>query len=299
MTKKALLVGINDYSKFNSNSDLRGCINDTLDVRDFLINECGFLSDDIQLLHDSRATRNSILKNLESLFHNFNKNDNILVFHFSGHGSQVKDNTGTEDDGLSEILIPYDHDWNNPLLDKDLAKIIDNSSEAKRIVILDCCHSGTGTRNFFDPSYPIKYKYIKPPNDIMAEMLPNGSINDFTKSSERRFWEFFERILVKTGKNERNITFTDQNCIVLAACQSNQVAADSWIESARLFQGAFTHYLMEIWRRIKYSSPEDNYRNLIQSTARRLKKQGYSQNPQLEMPEIMKGLKTIKGQKNG
>lgn len=295
MVKKALLVGINDYSKLGPNSNLNGCINDTLDVRDFLINNCGFVSDDISLLHDSRATKKSILEMLEVLLKTFNNSDDILVFHFSGHGSQVKDVTGTETDGLSEVLVSYDHDWNNPLLDKDLAKIINEPSSAtNRIIILDCCHSGTGTRNFTAPGCPIKYRYIKPPNDIMAEMLPNGSINDFIKTSERGFWDFVDNLLKKSGKKEKNITFSNQNCIVLTACQSDQVAADTWIENARLYQGAFTHYLMKAWRKIKHETEENNYQYLINNTKKMLKKQSYNQIPQLEIQEIFKGLKTIK-----
>ena len=32
-----------------------------------------------------------------------------LFFHFSGHGSQLRDPTGMEDDGMDETILPADH----------------------------------------------------------------------------------------------------------------------------------------------------------------------------------------------
>ena len=49
----------------------------------------------------------------------------VLVFHYSGHGSQVPDRHGDEvDDGLDEIICPYDLDWDDPFTDDDLYDIV-------------------------------------------------------------------------------------------------------------------------------------------------------------------------------
>ena len=34
--------------------------------------------------------------------------DDIVVFHYSGHGSQMTDLEGDEPDGLDETIVPYD-----------------------------------------------------------------------------------------------------------------------------------------------------------------------------------------------
>ena len=49
-----------------------------------------------------------------------------LVFHYSGHGSQVRDADGDElTGGLDEILCPYDFDWDGSFIkDDDLASIL-------------------------------------------------------------------------------------------------------------------------------------------------------------------------------
>ena len=49
----------------------------------------------------------------------------VLVFHYSGHGSQVDDDSGDEWECRDEILVPYDHDWSNPLRDDDLKRRFD------------------------------------------------------------------------------------------------------------------------------------------------------------------------------
>ena len=58
----------------------------------------------------------------------------VLVFYYSGHGSQVRDRNGDElTDGLDEIICPYDMDWDRGtyILDDDLDAIF-ASAAARR-----------------------------------------------------------------------------------------------------------------------------------------------------------------------
>ena len=74
-----------------------------------------------------------------------------LVFHFSGHGSQIADIDGDEDDGADELLCLYGMDWNDPktyLLDDEIHEWTQQIPAGVAVTfLLDCCHSGTGTRN--------------------------------------------------------------------------------------------------------------------------------------------------------
>ncbi len=78
MTRRALLVGINDY---RSIQDLQGCINDVSNIRDVLKTCLGFRNEDIRVLVDSRATRDNILHRLRWMAENARSGDE-MVFHF-------------------------------------------------------------------------------------------------------------------------------------------------------------------------------------------------------------------------
>src|SRR3989304_4521913 len=104
--KKALLVGINRYP--DPRNELKGCVNDVRQVAGMLKERYGFPGDaDMRLLTDARATTKAILDGLAWLTAGASPGDS-LVFHYSGHGSQVPDMSGDETtDRLAEILFPY------------------------------------------------------------------------------------------------------------------------------------------------------------------------------------------------
>jgi hypothetical protein len=107
MARKALLVGINDYQ---SVSDLRGCVNDVLDMHFTLRSLFGFETPEIRVLTDSRATKDYIVQRLKWLVDGAQAGD-FLVFHFSGHGSQIRDRDHDElEDQLDELICPYNRD---------------------------------------------------------------------------------------------------------------------------------------------------------------------------------------------
>lgn len=151
----ALLVGIDQYAAVPV---LRGCVNDVLAMRSLLIDRLGVPAANIRLLTDRQATRADMLQAFQSfLIDNpaIERGDQIL-FHYSGHGSQMRDVTGTEPDGLDETIVPQD--GRTPgvfdIPDKTLAALLDRLAAQKgdRItVILDSCHSGSGTRRIESP----------------------------------------------------------------------------------------------------------------------------------------------------
>ena len=117
--RKALLVGINRYP--DPRNELKGCVNDVRQMAETLKTRYGFPGDgNMRILTDARATTKAILDGLAWLAAGTSPGDS-LVFHYSGHGSQVPDKHGDEADRLDEILCPYDLDWDHPLTDDDLA----------------------------------------------------------------------------------------------------------------------------------------------------------------------------------
>ena len=66
MNNKALLVGINAYP--NPNNNLRGCINDIVDMEYFISTKNKvYAKENIKTLTDSRATKKGILDHLNWL----------------------------------------------------------------------------------------------------------------------------------------------------------------------------------------------------------------------------------------
>src|SRR5262249_45354031 len=81
------------------------------------------------------------------------KDGDVALFYFSGHGAQQNSPEAfwrIEPDHLDEILVCYDSyqggSWG--LADKEIGQLIAEVADggAHIIVILDACHSGSGTR---------------------------------------------------------------------------------------------------------------------------------------------------------
>jgi hypothetical protein len=100
--KLALLVGINQY---NQNSPLKGCVTDVELQRELLINRFGFQSGDILTLTNQQATREGIETAFMEHLIQQAKDGDVVVFHFSGYGSQVLDPHSL---GLINSLVPVD-----------------------------------------------------------------------------------------------------------------------------------------------------------------------------------------------
>jgi hypothetical protein len=79
----------------------------------------GFASSDVMMLSDKRATKKAILGALRVLVGKGKPGD-TLVFHYSGHGSQIRDTEGDElKDGKDEIICPWDFDWEDGFIKDD------------------------------------------------------------------------------------------------------------------------------------------------------------------------------------
>ncbi|KAF0705889.1 hypothetical protein AaE_014336, partial [Aphanomyces astaci] len=145
-TKKALFIGIN-YA--GTQSELRGCIKDVENLQRFVKDRCGFpennlrqLTDDLQ--GENRPTRANILAGMRWLVENARPGDSLFL-HYSGHGSQQKDEDGDEADGKDETICPVDYDTAGMITDDEMHSILCASLPAgvKLTAIFDCCHSGS------------------------------------------------------------------------------------------------------------------------------------------------------------
>ncbi len=271
MAKKALLVGIN-YP--GTQFELRGCVNDIQLMNSILVNNLGF--DDpklIRMLTDQSATTQNILDRLEWLVEDAQPGD-TLFFHYSGHGSQTIDldyDLNDEPDGYDEIICPIDIDWRDKIIkDDDLKRIFDKVHPSVNLtVVLDCCHSGTGLRDFLPPLEmrdnlfgPTRNKTLPMPIDI----------------ENRGFG-------LELAPKPRTLTsMEDQRGLLISGCASNQTSADTWIQQMGKFHGALTYCMYCILYQHNYNI---TYAQLVNELNTMLKQSGFTQTPELNGPQAL------------
>ena len=93
MAKRAVLIGINKYQV--PGADLQGCVNDVKNLRGALTTYYGFGDKDITTLTDAQATKKAMERAIKKLITKGKKGD-VLLIHYSGHGSNVPDDNGDE-----------------------------------------------------------------------------------------------------------------------------------------------------------------------------------------------------------
>lgn len=159
--KLALLVGINAYQ--NSSDRLAGCITDVEMQQHLLIHRFGFNKKDVHILTDAQATREGILGAFDEYLIGQAKPGDVVVFHFSGHGSRVDDSPECDEvvlklseSCLNSTIVPADNSL--PLVARRRGGIASDitghtlfllASAVKTenlTMVLDSCHAGGGKR---------------------------------------------------------------------------------------------------------------------------------------------------------
>lgn len=205
LPKKAVLVGIN-YSSIPGIT-LRGCINDVInmshtltDAFDYDINNITVLRDDIQNANLS-PTRNNILSQLVNLV-NQSANLSEIWFHYSGHGSQIRDTNADETDKLDEVIVPLDYQKNGFIVDDEIFNIIKNS-KCRTVMLFDSCH-----------------------NASICDLKWGFEYNNVTKAITKS---------INSGKQADN-----PNIFVFSGSKDTQTSADAYSIDAQQSVGAFT-----------------------------------------------------------
>lgn len=267
MAKKAVLIGINRYRI--PGADLRGCVPDVKNMSDLLQRLYGFDAADIQMITDFDATKKAMQDAITGLIQGGNRGD-VLLLHYSGHGSNVPDDNGDEADNRDEILCPTDLDWYDPLRDDWLRSVFDGLRDGVNLTMIsDSCHSGTVTRALEPPDAPIIERYLPSPWDLAA-VESGRSLAGATRGT-----------LHKAPEEERSkrdiVPVDDMAEVLISGCRADQTSADAAINGG--FAGALTYNLVEA---IDEATKQLSYRELHDATCAKLKRGRYDQIPQLE-----------------
>jgi len=189
---------------------------------DLLTNKFGFKSDDVRVLTDERATKADILYRLDWLVSHA-KPGTHLVFHYSGHGSQVRDRDEKDelDDQLDKIICPTDLDWDDPLTDDIIASYLKRVADGVTLTfICDACHSGTIDRGLIGPSNPhsVLARFLPPPFDIAAR----------SKGRDIPINHFGGKDIADRGLGDVHVI--SQKHVLLSGCRDTQTSADAYID---------------------------------------------------------------------
>jgi len=148
--KIAALVGINYVGQ---KGELSGCVNDVVSMKNYLVAN-GFSESEMRICIDaphsdigirtSMPTKSEIYDTIRWLTSQAQPGD-ALFFHYSGHGGQQRDDSGDEEDGMDETLIPLDYQQAGVITDDELFDhLVATLPKGVHLVcLMDCCHSGT------------------------------------------------------------------------------------------------------------------------------------------------------------
>ncbi len=242
MTKRAVLIGCN-YSATPS-VQLKGCINDIVNVRNMLIDAYGYTPTNIIMLRDDNAntaatmpTRANILAALNTVVSSSAASDEIWI-HYSGHGTQVVDTSANPDEPQDEAIVPCDYQKAGFILDDELFDII-KSSIATTLITFDSCHSGTAV----DLQYSVNYN--------------GGALSASTNGTK-----FIQ----------------NPNIFMMSGCRDNQTSADAFSNLEKMPIGAFTDAFLET---LRLNEHDASITRVYTDVCVSLSKSGFSQVPSL------------------
>jgi hypothetical protein len=282
---RSLHIGLNnvDQSAYEAQGwtipVLAGCINDAKDMQ-LLSAQQGLIT---QILIDDQATSSEVIRLISSAASEMQSGD-LFFLTFSGHGGQVDDVNGDEDDAKDETWVL----WDRMLIDDELYRLFGQFNSGVRIFMLsDSCHSGTVARMIVSQAVGESYKQIAKVNsdlkrgaqvtaaayrDLAETLTDPDSVRDVqavVRTAEvtiRRFRGLPTHVSRQLYLKNKRAYDTYQYLagrlrdaglraplILISGCQDNQLSLDGDRN------GLFTQTLLEVWNNGSFNG---DYREL-------------------------------------
>jgi len=249
----SLHIGLNavnpdDYSGWSG--DLAACEFDATDMA-AIAKSKGMKS---TVLLTKKATRANTLAGIRAAARQLKTGD-LFFLTYSGHGGQVPDVTGEEDDKKDETWCLYDGE----VIDDELYLEFSAFAEGVRVLVLsDSCHSGTVTRAA--PPEPGASQTGR------SKMMPLA----VAMRTYREHQAFYDKLQRDVAQASGKASVTDPDAalahahvavsprltaiakdskaaiILISGCQDNQTSMDGD------HNGAFTEQLLQVWNDGKY-----------------------------------------------
>ncbi len=272
--KLALLVGINDYPASNGLDPLNGCENDVKLQEYLLIHRFGFKQEDIRVLLNQQATRQGILTAFENHLIAQAKPGDVVLFHYSGHGSQVQDPDRDSPDGLNSTLVPIDSPLPTgfpafggavkDIMGHTLFLLMSALKTHNVTFVLDSCFSGGGTRGNLRVRSRSGGEKLQPSQEELD--YQRQWLNKLGLSQQ----EFIQKRRQNVAKG-----------VVITSAKRDQYAAD--VPFSGFHAGAFTYSLTQyLWQQTGNESLNRAIANIGRSTKELASKEGNDQDPEFE-----------------
>lgn len=227
-------IGLNhvDASAYGGwDGQLAACVNDAKCMQQ-IADSLGYSS---TLLLDEEATADRVICEIGNAARALDAGG-ILLLTYSGHGGQMPDADGDEDDNKDETWVLYDRQ----LVDDELYNLWNQFAGGTRIVVLsDSCHSGTVTRD-------MEYKALAQSAGLARHYRTKAGPPRFrampmatAAADYARRKRFYDAQQFAAGARKR----ADMGACVLliSGCQDNQLSSDGDVN------GLFTARLLEVW----------------------------------------------------
>lgn len=255
--KLALLVGINDYPA--GIGSLQGCLTDVDMQRELLIHRFGFNSNDIRVVTNAQATRQGILTAFDEHLVKQAKPGDVVVFHYSGHGSRVRDPNPIGKDPFNSTMVPIDRPPESvsgsaksvpDIMGHTLFLLMSAVPTENLTVVLDSCYSGGGKRG-----------------NVLVRAARLGSGVNLDASPEE--FEYQKQLLSKLNlSSEKFLELRRQGVakgVVIASARRDQQATDAPFDGFNA--GAFTYLMTRyLWQETGNSSLATGFVNLALRT---------------------------------
>ncbi|GGT12336.1 caspase family protein [Streptomyces purpureus] len=254
-TGLSLHIGLNkvDPARYDGwDGRLLACENDARDMAE-LARRAGF-GDTTLMTPD--GTVDNVTAELRKAAARLTDGD-IFLFTYSGHGGQVPDRTGPDDepDDFDETLVLFDRQF----LDDELHEELRRFDEGVRILaLLDCCHSGSAVESVQGVISPMAmeahFQTSDPQQLEAASRLMPVVRQQQIYDRDQGFFDELQRTL----KN-RDGQKPGPGVVLISACQDNQLASDGPVN------GAFTETLLRVWDRGAFRGGHRAFHRTIQS----------------------------------
>lgn len=278
--KRALLIGIDKYPMLGARYDLNGCVNDAVLMSRVLQDHFGFSEENLLLLKDDQATREGICSAMNALVSQTQKDD-VVVIHYSGHGSRIKDVHGDEPSGMDSTIVAYNSgrgsEPNRDILDDEIHVWLSKLSERTSYItlIFDCCHSGSMTRDAFGDTARQVEPDLRPPEELQLDMtgspLTEEVIQELVSSRGTR----------GTDRGSSGWLALSESYVMIAGCREEEFSYEYSIgeSGGALKQGALTHFLTQ---ELVRAQPGSTYRDVFERARTQVNAVYSKQNPQIE-----------------
>ena len=216
------------------------------------------------VLLTKKATRSAMLSAMRGAAKQLQSGD-FFFLSYSGHGGQVPDVNGDEDDKKDETWCLYD----GQLIDDELYAELGKFKKGVRVLVLsDSCHSGTVTREAMLPVATIPSQRPKNMPDAVA-MRTYREHQAFYDKLQRDVAAAAGKAVVDPDNALAQVAVSgrlsaiadkfDAALILISGCQDNQTSMDGE------HNGAFTEQLLKVWNQGGFKGNYANFHARIRA----------------------------------